>query len=369
MQEQLHTMKKYLILCFFLPLGITAQQKSKPVGNSKTAVKENLQPAEGYTIEGKVIGYPDGTVVDMLNGNGAPEMSTSIANGSFRFNGKMEFPDFKLIAFNKSQPYITMLLDNSNVTINATKDALDQAVVKGSKSNDDFIAYNKVTKPFEKLFAPDAGGADSAEIKKAASVLDAFSRKYSQSYIAPLAIYRTHQLSGNGAQLEDLFNRMSDPVKTSPMGNYIAQQVAEVKKNPMGKPLPDFSQEDINGVPVSLSSFKGKYVLIDFWASWCGPCRQENPNVVNAYQKYKDKNFTVLGISLDKTKQPWLDAIKNDGLTWTQLSDLKGWANAVAQKFQINSIPQNFLVDPSGVVIGKNLRGAALDAKLASILK
>ena len=137
----------------------------------------------------------------------------------------------------------------------------------------------------------------------------------------------------------------------------------------MGKTIPDFEQADPNGKMVNIKSFRGKYVLIDFWASWCGPCRGENPNVVAAYNKYKNKNFTVLGISLDKSKDAWLGAVEKDGLTWTQLSDLKFWSNAVAQQFGIQSIPQNFLIDPNGVVIGKNLRGEALEAKLESILK
>ena len=137
----------------------------------------------------------------------------------------------------------------------------------------------------------------------------------------------------------------------------------------MGKTISDFEQADPNGKMVNIKSFRGKYVLIDFWASWCGPCRGENPNVVAAYNKYKNKNFTVLGISLDKSKDAWLGAVEKDGLTWTQLSDLKFWSNAVAQQFGIQSIPQNFLIDPNGVVIGKNLRGEALEAKLESILK
>ena len=109
--------------------------------------------------------------------------------------------------------------------------------------------------------------------------------------------------------------------------------------------------------------------MVDFWASWCGPCRQENPNVVATYHKFKDKNFTVLGVSLDKTKDPWVEAIKADGLTWTHVSDLKGWNNAVSQKFEIFSIPQNFLIDPKGNLIAKNLRGPALEAKLAELIK
>ena len=153
------------------------------------------------------------------------------------------------------------------------------------------------------------------------------------------------------------------------------QEIAQKKQTEvdggdlMGKTIPDFEQTDINGKMVNIKSLRGKYVLIDFWASWCGPCRGENPNVLNAYNKYKSKNFTVLGISLDKTKENWVDAVKKDGLVWQQLSDLKFWSNAVAQQFGIQSIPQNYLIDPNGIVIGKNLRGEELETKLASILK
>ena len=130
----------------------------------------------------------------------------------------------------------------------------------------------------------------------------------------------------------------------------------------------DFEQNDVNGKPVKLSDFKGKYVLIDFWASWCKPCRQENPNVVKAYQAYKDKNFEILGVSLDSDKNNWLKAIKDDGLTWTNVSDLKGWKNEVGELYAIKAVPTNYLISPEGKIIAKDLRGADLEKFLAEKL-
>ena len=126
---------------------------------------------------------------------------------------------------------------------------------------------------------------------------------------------------------------------------------------------------DVNGKTVSLSSFRGKYVLLDFWASWCGPCRAENPNVVAAYQKFKGKNFTIVGVSLDNNKDAWENAIKSDGLAWTQVSDLKGWQSQAAALYNVQSIPSNFLIDTAGKVIAKNLRGKDLEEALSSVLK
>lgn len=138
----------------------------------------------------------------------------------------------------------------------------------------------------------------------------------------------------------------------------------------LGKPAPDFTQPDTAGKPVKLSDFRGKYVLLDFWASWCIPCREENPNVVSAYQKYHDKGFTVLSVSLDQAgkKDAWLNAVHHDGLIWTQVSDLQFWANAAAKLYGIQAIPQNFLIDKEGKIIAVNIKGDELQKTLAGLL-
>ena len=146
-------------------------------------------------------------------------------------------------------------------------------------------------------------------------------------------------------------------------------QAAAGGANWVGKAAPDFTLPDVNGKPVSLNSFKGKYVLVDFWASWCRPCRVENPNIVNAYNRFKGKNFTILGVSLDEDKNAWLDAIKKDQLAWTQVSDLRQWQSLGIPLYQFDGIPYNVLLDPQGNVIAESLRGAELEAKLAEIIK
>src|SRR6185436_6372311 len=137
----------------------------------------------------------------------------------------------------------------------------------------------------------------------------------------------------------------------------------------VGKQAPEISLPDTEGKIVKLSSFRGQYVLVDFWASWCAPCRGENPNVVKAYNTFKDKNFTVLGVSLDQNKQQWLDAIKSDGLNWYQISDLKYWNSAAVGLYGFEGIPFNVLVNPEGKIVATNLRGVALENKLQEILK
>ena len=346
------------------PAKTTAKTPAKTVA----AVKPAASTAE-FNINGTVTGFNEGANVELLNGQtGATELSTILKAGKFSFKGKMERPEFKIVLFNRQQPYITVFLDNSNVTITGDKATIDKSKVIGSPSHTAFEQFNNSLEPYQSVFAPD-GEYDSAMLAKAMNLIHDFVTTHKDSYITPLAVIRYNQIADDVVKTEELYNILDPQLKVTAMGQYIAQQIAEGKINGTGTLLPDFSQADTSGVPVKLSSLRGNYVLVDFWASWCGPCRQENPNLVAAFNKYKSKKFTVLGVSLDKAKEAWIDAIHMDGLAWTHISDLQGWQNSVAQQFQIFNIPQNFLIDPDGKVIGKNLRGPALERKLARILK
>lgn len=364
-------MKGYLLLVLLVPSLVFAQVAPKVKAGlikPKTPATANISAGTGFVINGEVKGYPDGTHVSLLNGqSGASEQETTIAANKFTFKGKVDAVDFKIILFNNQQPYITLFLDNSNVKITGTKENIEKATVTGSKSHKDFEVFNNLLAPYSQVFT-DNSFSDTVQINKAMTIAEQFAVSHPNSAITPLSIIRYNQLADDMDKTYKMYEALSPEVKALPMGRYLAQMVLDEKKN-TGMILADFTQPDTSGNMIKLSSFRGKYVLLDFWASWCGPCRAENPNVVKAFNRFKNKNFTILAVSLDKAKPAWVDAIAMDQLTWTHVSDLQGWSNAVALQYQIFSIPQNFLLDPEGKVIGKNLRGASLERKLEKIFR
>ena len=269
------------------------------------------------------------------------------------------------------------------MTIDGHKDSLSIARVSGSSAQVDFTAFNK---QFNASFArlgqlaqqinsgqPDPGGNVRKEydalVRQINAGTDEYVAQHQSSVVAPFAIMVMSQLTEDITVTENRFLKLQPVARESYFGRMLNQTITEGKIGAIGTDAIEFVQNDTTGKPVSLSSFRGKYVLIDFWASWCKPCREENPNVVEAYKKYSHKNFTVLGVSLDRAKEPWLQAIRDDKLYWTQVSDLKFWNNEAAARYKVSSIPQNFLIDPNGKIIAKNLRGEELQSRLEAMLK
>lgn len=361
-------MKKLLIILFACPVMLFAQTTSK-----------------GFIINGKLDGYPDGTEIKLIKNGEGTEMGTAkLAAGKFLLKGKVDEPILCYVIVGNQKP-AELYLENSTITFKGEKSEPDQWKISGSSSHTDFTEFTKV-------FIPLAGQLNSLAstinntppgpqreglLKTHATLqqniqseIDKIVTQKPKSAVTAFILSVTYDFNQDIVQLENRFNKLDAAVRNSLTGKQLEQFIAESKIGAVGTQSLDFTQPDTTGKPVSLSSFKGKYVLLDFWASWCGPCRNENPTVVENYNKFKEKNFTVLSVSLDKPgqKEAWLNAIKEDGLTWTHVSDLQWWNNAAAKLYKVSGIPLNFLLDPQGKIIGRNLRGPALQEKLCEVL-
>ncbi len=353
-----------------------------------------------YKINGTLNGIESETTIYVMTPRRQVIDSAKISNGNFVLTGKLDEPQHVFIAVdhenqglqkllrNHYSDKFEMYLDQREMTLTG-KDSVKTAALTGSQLNREFFDYKSQVKPFEdklsvvlKKFyeASDSlkrtkefgekidaeYNSIDAEIKKTEK---AYVKAHVNSLISLDLIKELCMPVIDVKEIEPLFSSMTKEMQSTNSGQELKATIDKAKTMAIGATAPDFSAETPSGDSLKLSDLRGKYLLVDFWASWCGPCRRENPNVVKAFKKYNTNNFTVLGVSLDRTKDAWLKAIDHDGLTWNHVSNLKGWKSEVAQLYMVRSIPQNFLLDPQGKIIAKNLTGEDLEKKLDEVLK
>ena len=335
----------------------------------------------------------DGDMVYRIvaDSNQQPKVIDSVAveAGTFTMIGESPSPDVNFLSLQGLNGNFPFVLESGTLKVSLYKDSLMASKAYGTVSNDDFMEYKAETKVFISSMNAISKDLQQASFNRDSLLLEDlqeqykdvqvqvrdyevnFIKKNNNSYISVLILERfvvSKQMDIKEAK--PIFDLFSDRLKTSKSGQNL-ENIINVKPDPaeVGQIAPEFEGPGPKGETVRLKEILGKITIIDFWASWCRPCRVENPNLVRTYNKFKDKGLTIIGVSLDRNKPNWLKAIEDDGLKWSHVSNLKYWSDPIAQMYQVRAIPASFILDKEGVIIAKNLRGNALDQKVTELLK
>ncbi len=343
-----------------------------------------------YVVKGKIEGSD--SIIFFLQKREAGKFITLDSavskKGVFTLKGgAVDYPVLVQLVAGNTRKRTSFYLENSVITVEGSLDSLFKAEITGSKTQDEYKTFIDTNKPLSDIYSAIYGEYQQAtqsgntallaEIEKRADSVQNemlknqknFVLNNPSSYVTP-SILGSISYEMEADELESIISKLDTTIAALPQVVTLKERLVQMKAVAIGQKAPDFTMNDADGNPVSLSSKSGsKLLLIDFWAAWCGPCRKENPNVVRVYNEFNKKGFDIFGVSLDQKKEDWLKAIADDKLTWTHVSDLQYWSNAAAKTYAVSAIPANFLLDESGIIIAKNLRGEDLYNKVKEILE
>jgi len=341
-----------------------------------------------FVINGNLEKIKDGTIfLNIYKDAETFRDSAVIKDGKFHFSGFVSSPFFASLTMpDRKNDYFTFYVEPTTIQVTGRGDSLTLLTVKGSSLNSDDKLLKERMKAISKWEAGNSKIYEEAYKKQNRKVMDsldqvdfdilaakrkvvsAFVKENPKSMRSAMAVLENYGYYAEASDVEPLYNELDKKIKNSAKGKEIKNMIDTYARVAIGKTAPDIIQFTPDSSKLSLSSLKGKYVLIDFWASWCGPCRRENPNVVAAFNQFKDKGFTVFGVSYDTKKAAWLKAIATDHLDWKQVSDLNGWKNSTSDQYGIKAIPSNVLINRNGVIIAKNIFGEKLVKKLHEVM-
>lgn len=340
---------------------------------------------EGFSIDAEIAGVEEATPIylqQVSEGKLQTIDSSAIKDHKVSFQGNLESPEMTYLKIGDDRKYVNVFLENSPISIQVHIDSLDQAKVTGSAVHDQLMEFKAILAPLDQksqqlsmAYRQAASLEDRQAIEAQFDELRKEQIESIKKYIADHpASYLSPFLIGNYLAFDMDFNELKQELAVIDSAVYdskdyqkLSERAAKLERVTVGKPAVDFALADTTGTPIHISSFKGKYLLIDFWASWCGPCRNENPNVVKLYNDFKDKDFEIIGVSFDEDRSKWIGAIQHDHLSWVHVSDLKGWNSAAGKLYAINAIPATVLLDREGKIVAKNLRGEDLRKKLVEL--
>lgn len=340
--------------------------------------------SNGYQIKGDISGKTPAMAYLQTYTNGELVVldSSKFLNGKFTFSGSVSNPEQQYIKIGENRP-ISIFVENSKIKIQASIDSLDKAKISGSEIHDQLIRFNEDMEPFNnemrEVYKKFKTTTEINEKKELENILDSiyetqieFTKEYvkeNTNSILSAYLIRTQLIHSTELnELVELTDLLSPTLKESKYTKYLIERINLLRRLQPGEMAPTFSQTDTQGNTVNLSDFKGKYLLIDFWASWCGPCRRANPTIVELYNKFNKRGLEILGVSMDSDKEKWLQAISDDGLSWQQVSTLEGWKNPAGKLYGVNSIPHAILIDPEGKIVKRGIHADELNDLLSGLL-